>query len=90
VNFFNPQKTPHKTPQLQPSKHHNFTTKNHQHPTTFPENPPKKHKKDAQNPPSTTVSKFFRKKKKKWCALGDDFRTWMGDTAPCDWVQLQS
>jgi hypothetical protein len=33
---------------------------------------------------------FNRAKNEEWCALGDDFRTWMRDTDPCDWVKPQS
>ena len=29
-------------------------------------------------------------KNEKWCALGDNFRTWMRHTVPYDWVQLQA
>ncbi len=33
---------------------------------------------------------FNRAKTDEWCALGDDFRTWMRDPVPCDWVKFQS
>jgi hypothetical protein len=47
-----------------PQKHHNFTTKNHQHPATFPTHPSKN---SAKSPKSTlpAPTDFFSKKQKK-------------------------
>jgi hypothetical protein len=38
----------------------------------------------------TTTQVTGRGFRKRWCALKNDFRTWMRDSVPGDWLQLES